>query len=133
MGGPASHKEQQRQHSRTGPRYQAIEDSVIMNSQMKGLVISLGMMQVARKVPTDRPDVLMIIRVTYVLSQLLQVAIFYWASLKIKAKNDTTVLKYQEPPKGFGSTEPEEVGTAKITEITDETDKKTKKEAKKDL
>merc|ERR1711939_1229078 len=31
------------------------------------------MMQVARKVPTDRPDVLMIIRVTYVLSQLLQV------------------------------------------------------------
>jgi len=73
-----------------------------MNSQMKGLVLSLGLMQVARKVPTDRPDVLFIIRCTYILSQLLQVALFYWTSLKIKAKNDTTVLKYQEPPKGFG-------------------------------
>lgn len=54
------------------------------------------------QVPTDRPDVLLIIRVTYVLSQLLQFAVFYYAAMKVKQRNDTRVLKYQEAPKGFG-------------------------------
>lgn len=38
----------------------------------------------------------MIVRITYLLSQLLQAALFYYAALKIKARNDTTVLKYVE-------------------------------------
>lgn len=53
------------------------------------------------QVPTDRPDILFIIRITYVLSQLIQFGLFYYASLQIKKKNDTRVLKYQEPPKAF--------------------------------
>ncbi|CAD6576016.1 MAG: hypothetical protein CYPHOPRED_005853 [Cyphobasidiales sp. Tagirdzhanova-0007] len=73
-----------------------------MNSQMKGLAISFGVMQLSRKVPTDRPDVLFIIRCTYILSVLLQAGLFFLASQKVKKRNDTTVLKYQEPPKGFG-------------------------------
>jgi predicted permease len=53
-------------------------------------------MQMARKVPTDRPDVLMAIRVSYVVVVLLQAAVYYIISLKIKKRNDTTVLKCEK-------------------------------------
>lgn len=49
--------------------------------------------QVARKVPTDRPDILMAIRISYVVILLLQFALYYVAALRIKKRNDTTVLK----------------------------------------
>ena len=53
------------------------------------------------QVPTDRPDILLLIRCTYVLSQLIQFGLFFYASLQIKKKNDLTVLKYSEPAKPF--------------------------------
>lgn len=52
-------------------------------------------------VPTDRPDILFIIRCSYVFMQLLTFGLYYYAGMKIKQKNDTTVLKYTEPAKGF--------------------------------
>lgn len=90
---------------------------------------------VSSQIPTDRPDVLLALRVTYVCVVLFQAALFYTAQQRIKAKNDTTVLKwaatpffgmflyssyfhacrYQEPPKPFGgSGEPGEPVTTTV-------------------
>jgi len=67
-----------------------------MNSQITSLVLSLGAMQVSRKIPFDRPEVVMYVRIAYVTSQLLCLAVYYYVSYKIKQKNDQTVLKYVE-------------------------------------
>ncbi|KAH9955903.1 inorganic phosphate transporter [Russula dissimulans] len=69
-----------------------------MNSPMQSLAISLGVMQLARKVPFDNPQVLFYVRIAYVASQTFALAVYYHASSKIKAKNDQTMLKYVEPP-----------------------------------
>ncbi|KII84326.1 hypothetical protein PLICRDRAFT_57735 [Plicaturopsis crispa FD-325 SS-3] len=67
-----------------------------MNSGVQNLVISLGIMQVARKIPFEDPDVLNYVRIGYVSAQLIVLAVYYYISLKIKQKNDQTVLKYVE-------------------------------------
>jgi len=67
-----------------------------MNSQMQNLVLSLGAMQVARKIPFDDPDVLLYVRIAYVAVQVIILASYYYVSLKIKEKNDQTTLKYVE-------------------------------------
>ncbi|VDB92052.1 unnamed protein product [Peniophora sp. CBMAI 1063] len=66
-------------------------------ASLQGLAISLGVMQVARKIPFDNPDVLMYVRAGYVLSQAITLGLYYYMSQKIKSKNDQTVLKYVEP------------------------------------
>ncbi|KAI0318284.1 phosphate transport-domain-containing protein [Amylostereum chailletii] len=67
-----------------------------MNSGIQGIAISLGVMQVARKIPFDDPDVLNYVRIGYVASQVILLAVYYYTSYKIKSKNDQTVLKYVE-------------------------------------
>ncbi|KAG8745106.1 hypothetical protein FRC10_008717 [Ceratobasidium sp. 414] len=67
-----------------------------MNPAVTNLMISLGAMQVARKIPFDDPQVLQYVRFGYVASQVICLATFYVVSYKIKAKNDQTVLKYVE-------------------------------------
>ncbi|KIM74909.1 hypothetical protein PILCRDRAFT_827832 [Piloderma croceum F 1598] len=69
-----------------------------MNSGVQNLVISLGVMQVARKIPFDEPDVLLYVRIGYVVSQIAILSVYYYISYKIKQKNDQTVLKYVEAP-----------------------------------
>ncbi|RDB30210.1 Inorganic phosphate transport protein PHO88 [Hypsizygus marmoreus] len=71
-----------------------------MNAGIQNLVISLGAMQVARKIPFDDPQILLYVRIAYVAAQLLALGVYYYVSLKIKRKNDQTVLKYVEAP-GF--------------------------------
>jgi len=68
-----------------------------MNPQVQNLVITLGAMQVARKIPFDDPDVLLYVRIAYVVVQLIIFAAYYYTSMKIKQKNDLTTLKYVEP------------------------------------
>jgi len=69
-----------------------------MNSQIANLALSLGGMQIARKIPMDSdPQILLYVRVGYVTAQLLCLAVYYYTSIKIKQKNDQTVLKYVEP------------------------------------
>ncbi|KAG9103000.1 hypothetical protein FRC06_000535 [Ceratobasidium sp. 370] len=63
-----------------------------MNPAVTNLMISLGAMQVARKIPFDDPQVLHYVRFGYIASQIICLATFY----VIKAKNDQTVLKYVE-------------------------------------
>jgi len=69
-----------------------------MNSGVQNLVISLGAMQLARKIPFDDPLVLNYVRIGYVVSQIIMLGVYYYVSLAIKRKNDQTVLKYVEPP-----------------------------------
>ncbi|THH14238.1 hypothetical protein EW146_g6078 [Bondarzewia mesenterica] len=68
-----------------------------MNAPLQNLAISLGVMQVARKIPFDDPQVLYYVRIGYVLSQVIVLAVYYFTSRKIKQKNDQTILKYVEP------------------------------------
>ncbi|KAK0485032.1 inorganic phosphate transporter [Armillaria novae-zelandiae] len=68
-----------------------------MNAGIQNLVISLGAMQVARKIPFDDPDVLNYARIGYVATQFIILGIYYYVSMTIKRKNDQTVLKYVEP------------------------------------
>jgi len=67
-----------------------------MNAGVQNLVISLGVMQLARKVPFDDPEVLNYVRLGYVVSQAIILGVYYFVSYKIKQKNDQTVLKYVE-------------------------------------
>ncbi|EIM90602.1 inorganic phosphate transporter [Stereum hirsutum FP-91666 SS1] len=69
-----------------------------MNAPMQNLAISLGVMQVARKIPFDDPDVLLYVRIGYVVTQAICLAVYFYISQKVKSKNDQTVLKYVEPP-----------------------------------
>ncbi|KAF8735516.1 hypothetical protein AX14_001948 [Amanita brunnescens Koide BX004] len=68
-----------------------------MNSAVQNLAISLGVMQLARRIPFDNPQVLLAVRVAYVVTQVVVLGVYYYISTKIKAKNDQTVLKYVEP------------------------------------
>jgi len=69
-----------------------------MNSGIQNLLISLGAMQLARKIPFEDPLVLNYVRLAYVVSQLVMLAAYYYVSIAVKRKNDQTVLKYVEPP-----------------------------------
>ncbi|KAG9047283.1 hypothetical protein FS837_002591 [Tulasnella sp. UAMH 9824] len=69
-----------------------------MNAQIANLAVSLGAMQLARKIPFEDPDVLMYVRIAYVSVQLVILATYYFTSQTIKKKNDLTVLKYVEAP-----------------------------------
>jgi len=68
-----------------------------MNAAASNLVISLGAMQVARKIPFEDPEVLNYVRIGYAATQIITLAIYFYTSYKIKSKNDQTVLKYVEP------------------------------------
>ncbi|QRV74764.1 inorganic phosphate transporter PHO88 [Ceratobasidium sp. AG-Ba] len=68
-----------------------------MNPAVTNLMVSLGAMQVARKIPFEDPQVLQWVRIGYIAAQVICLATFYVVSAKIKAKNDQTVLKYVEP------------------------------------
>jgi len=68
-----------------------------MNSGVQNLLISLGAMQVARRIPFDDPEVLNYVRVGYIASQVVILGAYFYVSQKVKQKNDQTVLKYVEP------------------------------------
>jgi len=69
-----------------------------MSGAVTNLAISLGAMQLARKIPFEDPEVLNYARIGYVATQLIMLAIYFYVSLIVKKKNDQTVLKYVEPP-----------------------------------
>ncbi|TFK32757.1 inorganic phosphate transporter [Crucibulum laeve] len=82
-----------------------------MNAQMMNLVISLGAMQVARKIPFDDPIVLNYVRIAYVGVQLAILGVYYYISTVVKKKNDQAVLKYVEPASPMSQDEPKLVTT----------------------
>jgi len=84
-----------------------------MNPAIQNLAISLGLMQLSRKIPFDDPEVLTYVRIGYVVSQVLILAVYYYVSMVIKKKNDKTVLKYVEP-QGPMSQEPSQLITTTV-------------------
>jgi len=74
-----------------------------MNAGIQNLVVSLGVMQVARKMPLDDPEVLNYVRIGYITAQAIILGVYYYISMTIKQKNDQTVLKYVEPPSPMSS------------------------------
>ncbi|ORX35430.1 inorganic phosphate transporter Pho88 [Kockovaella imperatae] len=68
-----------------------------MNPAVSNLVISIGAMQVARKLPLDDPQYLTYLRGGYVTAQVVSFLIYFAITLIIRKKNDLTVLKYVNP------------------------------------
>ncbi|KAJ4001535.1 inorganic phosphate transporter [Lentinula boryana] len=87
-----------------------------MSGAVMNLGISLGAMQLARKIPFDDPEVLNYARIGYVVTQLTILGIYYYTSIIIKKKNDQTVLKYVEPPSAMA---PQEEGKLVTTTVRD--------------
>ncbi|KAI5800147.1 inorganic phosphate transporter Pho88 [Peziza echinospora] len=84
-----------------------------MNPAITNLAVMLGMMQVAKRIPFDDPNVLNMVRFGYILSNLIIVAVYYYVGLQIRKKNDLTTLKYTEPAPPM-STEPPKLITTTI-------------------
>ncbi|KAG6840282.1 hypothetical protein C0991_007770 [Blastosporella zonata] len=64
---------------------------------MQNIVISLGAMQLARKIPFEDPQVLTYVRIAYVVAQVIVLATYYYTSLKSQepgALVTTTVRDY---------------------------------------
>ncbi|KAF9230347.1 inorganic phosphate transporter [Melanogaster broomeanus] len=69
-----------------------------MNSGVQNMMLSLGAMQVARRIPFDDPVVLNYVRLGYIASQVIILGAYFYVSYKVKQKNDQTVLKYVDAP-----------------------------------
>ncbi|TFK61257.1 inorganic phosphate transport PHO88 [Pluteus cervinus] len=80
-------------------------------SAFSNIAISLGAMQLAKKIPFEDPQILLFLRIGYVLAQLVILYAYYHVSNVIKQKNDQTVLKYVEQPAPFSQEEPKLVVT----------------------
>ncbi|KAH8820687.1 inorganic phosphate transporter-like protein pho88 [Xylogone sp. PMI_703] len=82
-----------------------------LSPQITNLVIILGMMQVSKRVPFDDPNVLNIVRATYVLSNVIIAGLYFYTQILINRKKDLTTLKYvEQAPMGSGE-EPKLVTT----------------------
>ncbi|KAF8623291.1 hypothetical protein AX17_007463 [Amanita inopinata Kibby_2008] len=84
-----------------------------MNSAVQNLAISLGVMQLARRIPFDDPQVLLYVRVAYATTQLIILGVYYYISAVIKRQNDQTVLKYVDQPSPM-SQEPGQLVTTTV-------------------
>ncbi|KAJ7695033.1 inorganic phosphate transporter [Mycena rosella] len=86
-----------------------------MNPAVQNLVISLGVMQVARKIPFEDPDILNYVRIGYVTVQVVVLGIYYYISMAIKRKNDQTVLKYVDAPSAMARSPSDWIGFPILT------------------
>ena len=68
-----------------------------LSPQITNLVIILGMMQVAKRVPFDDPTVLNSVRALYLASNIIVLGIYLYVQSQINKKKDKTTLKYVEP------------------------------------
>lgn len=59
---------------------------MLMPIRSTNLVIILGMMQVSKKIPFDDPQVLMGVRILYVVSNLLILALYFYVQTQISKK-----------------------------------------------
>lgn len=68
-----------------------------LNPQVTNLLIILGMMQVAKKIPFDDPTVLNLCRAAYAASNVIILGIYLYIKTVVDRKKDMTTLKYVEP------------------------------------
>jgi len=69
------------------------------------------MMQVSKKIPFEDPQVLMGVRILYVVSNLLIFGLYFYVQTQINKKKDMTTLKYVEPAQLGSGEEPKLVTT----------------------
>ncbi|KAJ5563099.1 hypothetical protein N7535_002456 [Penicillium sp. DV-2018c] len=86
----------------------------MVSPQITNLAIILVMMQLAKKVPFDDPQVLMLVRCCYIVSNILILAIHLYTQFKINQKKDMTTLKYVEPAPMGSTEEPKPVTTTNM-------------------
>ena len=67
-----------------------------LTNSSTNLVIILGMMQVSKRIPFDDPQVLLGVRILYVVSNLLIFGLYYYIGMKVKSKRGTRICKTQE-------------------------------------
>ncbi|KAK7921414.1 phosphate transporter protein [Apiospora marii] len=84
-----------------------------LSPQIENLVIILGTMQIAKKIPFDDPNVLNMCRALYIVSNLIIAGLYLWVQMKVNSKKDMTTLKYVEPAP-MGSTEEPKLVTTTI-------------------
>lgn len=79
---------------------------------MQNLVVTLGVMQIARKINFDDPNILFYVRTLYITSNIIIAIAYFIQYSKIQRKNDLTTLKYVEPAAPMsGKTVPELITT----------------------
>lgn len=54
-----------------------------MNGAVQNLAISLGVMQLARKIPFENPQVLLSVRIGYVVTQVVVLGVYYYISSQV--------------------------------------------------
>ncbi|PLB52152.1 inorganic phosphate transport PHO88 [Aspergillus steynii IBT 23096] len=86
----------------------------MVSPQVTNLVIIVVMMQLAKKVPFEDPDVLMLVRGMYTLSNVLILSLYLYTQTKINSKKDLTTLKYVEPAPMGSNEEPRPVTTTNM-------------------
>jgi hypothetical protein len=59
---------------------------ILMFISSTNLVIVLGMMQLSKKIPFDDPQVLMGVRILYVVSNLFILGIYFYVQMQISKK-----------------------------------------------
>lgn len=83
----------------------------MVSPQVTNLGIIIMMMQLSKKIPFDDPEVLLVVRALYILSNVIIVGIYFYVQTKVNKKKDMTFLRYVEPaPLGSGE-EPRPVTT----------------------
>ncbi|OJJ78779.1 PHO88 family protein [Aspergillus glaucus CBS 516.65] len=78
------------------------------------MAVILVMMQLAKKIPFENPEILMLVRGLYVLSNLIILSIYLFTQKKVTTKKDMTTLKYVEPAPMGSSEEPRPVTTTNM-------------------
>ncbi|KAI4227780.1 MAG: hypothetical protein L6R36_002133 [Xanthoria steineri] len=85
--------------------------TMALNPQITNLVIILGMMQVSKKIPFDDPQVLLGVRILYIVTNIIIAGVYLYLQNKINAKKDLTTLKYVEPAPMGSADEPKLITT----------------------
>ncbi|KAH8827647.1 PHO88-related membrane protein [Flagelloscypha sp. PMI_526] len=97
-----------------------------MSGGMSSIVISLGAMQLARRIPFEDPQTLLLARGVYVGVQVFLLAAYYYITAVIKQKNDLKKMKYIQPPAALSGEEGKVVETTIRDYDLEEVGKQTK-------
>ena len=63
-----------------------VETCVDAGNGCSNLVVTLGLMQLARKIPFENEEVLFGLRGAYILSQIIQFGIYYFINMQVRPK-----------------------------------------------
>ncbi|KAL8632770.1 hypothetical protein Q9189_001475 [Teloschistes chrysophthalmus] len=85
--------------------------AMALNPQITNLIIILGMMQVSKKIPFEDPQVLIGVRILYIVTNIVIAGVYLYLQNKINAKKDLTTLKYVEPAPMGSAEEPKLITT----------------------